>query len=233
MACIPPLPEATPGWHACAIAPARWYVRPALEARRKLSASALVAVATVAGCGGGERQDAHEPKGSFAVDVVRASFPAKQRLAQKSQLEIVVRNAGDKTIPNMGVTVNGFNYRSTQPDVADPERPQFAVNGVPRKIGGFPEAKTTTPEGCDTAYVNTWACGPLRPGREKSFLWQVTAVRAGPYKISWRVSAGLNGKATAVSSGAPIHGLFAGSVSNSVPKARVADDGKTVIIGTR
>jgi hypothetical protein len=214
------------------ISPARWYVRRALEARRLLGAFAVAGLIPMAGCGGGERQDAHEPSGNFPVEVVHASFPKKQALALESSLVISLRNAGSDTIPNIAVTVNGFDYRSSQPDLADSERPQFAVNGVPREIGGFPEAKDSTPPGCETAYVNTWACGPLKAGKERTFRWSVTPVKAGPYEVKWVVAAGLNGKAKAVSSGgggAPT-GSFSGTVSAAIPKARVADDGKTVVI---
>ena len=195
----------------------------------------LLCLVPLAGCGGGERQDEDEPEGDFAVDVTRASFPEKQKLAQSSALVITVRNAGDETVPNLAVTVNGFTYRKQDPDLADPERPQFVFNGVEREIGGFPEAKDAAPLGCDTAYVNTWACGPLRAGREKTFRWSVTAVKAGDFDIRWRVAAGLDGKARAVSAGggeAP-RGSFSGTVSDEAPEVRVADDGKTVIEGTR
>jgi hypothetical protein len=63
----------------------------------------------------------------------------------------------------------------------------------------------------------------------------VTAVRAGPYEVTWRVAAGLDGKAKAVGVGggeAP-SGSFSGSVSDRAPDVRVADDGKTVVRGTR
>jgi hypothetical protein len=189
----------------------------------------------VVGCGGGERQDEDEPEGNFAVEVVRSTFPQKQKLAQTSNLTITVRNAGDETVPNVAVTLDGLSYRTTQPDVANADRPQFAVNGVPREIGGFPEAKDATPLGCDSAYVNTWACGPLKPGAERTFVWKVTAVKAGPYKLSWRVAAGLNGKAKAVTAGggAAPSGTFSGTVSNEAPDVRIADDGKTVVNETR
>ncbi len=91
---------------------------------------------------------------------------------------------------------------------------RFAVNGVNVDIGGFPEVKDATPKGCDTAYVDTWACGPLKPGREKTFRWSVTAVKAGPFKLDWRVAAGLNGKARAVSvsGGEAVGGTVTGNV---------------------
>ena len=71
----------------------------------------LLGVAACAGCGG-ERQDENEPEGDFAVEVVDAMFPEKQKLAKTSELVITVRNAGDETVPNVAVTVNGLNYRS-------------------------------------------------------------------------------------------------------------------------
>jgi hypothetical protein len=209
---------------------------PDLEARRKPFAIAVAAacLTAVGACGGGERQDANEPEGDFAVEVVKASFPEKQRLAQSSKLVITVRNSGKKDVPNLAVTVNGLSYRATEPGLSDPERPRFALNGIPRQIGGFPEAKDASPEGCDTAYVNTWACGALKPGAEATFVWSVTAVKSGPYEVSWRVAGGLNGKAKAVVSGggAPA-GSFSGTVSNAAPKVRIAADGKTVVSGTR
>jgi hypothetical protein len=195
----------------------------------------LVCLLALAGCGGGERQDENEPEGNFAVEVVRASFPDHQKLAKSSDMIVTVRNAGDKTIPDIAVTVNGFDERKKDPDLADPTRPVFAVNGVQVEIAGFPEAKDATPRGCDTAYVNTWACGPLKKGEEKTFRWTVTAVRAGDYRIDWRVAAGLDGKAKAVAAGggpAP-RGQFAGTISNAAPDVRVADDGHTIVNGTR
>ena len=53
--------------------------------------------------------------------------------------------------------------------------------------------------------------------------------------MRWRVAAGLDGKAKAVAAGggpAP-RGSFSGTVSNEAPDVRVADDGKTIVNGTR
>ena len=235
MACNLAPPEATAGAaNPRAGEPARWYVRPALERHR---ASLLIAgLVALSGCGGGERQDENEPDGDFPVEVVRASFPDAQKLAKSSKLRITVRNAGKRTIPNVALTIDGFDYQKKgDGELADTSRPVFAVDGVPIQIGGLPEAKEATPVGCDTAYVSTWACGPLRPGRERSFEWSVTAVRAGPYRIRWSVAAGLDGNARAVTPGGDRvpRGSFTGTISDEAPEVRVADDGKTVVTGTR
>ena len=194
-------------------------------------ALAGAAIVTLPGCGGGTRQDAHEPSGTFNVDVARASFPAKQKLAKKSDLVIKVRNTGSTTAPDVGVTIDGLSERRANPDLADPNRPTFVINGRAVKIGGVPETKEDVPRGCDTAYVNTWACGPLRGSASRTFKFSVTAVRAGAYKITYRVSAGLNGKAKTV--GNDLRATFTGKVSDAAPATRVADDGHTIVNGSR
>ncbi len=189
----------------------------------------------LASCGGDPRQDEDEPEGKFAVSA-DATFPSKQKLAKRSTLTITVRNDENrKAIPNVAVTVNGFDTRIKQQGVADPTRPVFVINGRPKSIGTFPETKEDGPEGGETAYVNTWALGRLGPGKTKTFKWNVTAVRPGPYLITYRVAAGLTGKAQAVSvvGDNPVTGRFAGTISDAAPKTRIADDGKTVVEGTR
>ncbi len=192
------------------------------------------ALAVVAGCVGQEQQDEDEPSGRYQVEVVEATFPQQQKLAKRSDLVIRVRNGGSKVIPNVAVTVDGFSRRVDDPDLADPNRPVFVINGRQKRIGDYPEAKEQAPVGCETSYVGTWACGKLKPGEEKTFRWGVTAVKAGPFKIKWAVAAGLDGKAKAVDAegNRPV-GLFAGTISDKAPDSRVADDGETVVSGTR
>jgi hypothetical protein len=189
-----------------------------------------MAAVAVAGCGGGARQDENEPSGNFELEVAKATFPEKQKLGQSSDLAITVRNTGSETVPNLAVTVTGLSLRSDQQGLGDPTRPRFAVNGVPVKVAGLPEARDSTPVGCGTVYVNTWACGPLKAGAERTLRWTVTAVVAGPYVIKYRVAAGLNGKAKAVvaGGGAPVGG-FTGEVSNKAAHSEVAADGHTVV----
>ena len=216
-------------------APDPWYVPLALGRRTLHLALAGACALTLAACGGGERQDENEPEGDFRVEVVDAKFPSKQKLAKSSDLVIKVRNAEtDKAIPNIAVTVKGFDVKLDNDALADPKRPVFVINGVPKDIGTFPESKEASPEGGETAYVDTWALGPLKAGEEKTFKWSVTAVRPGKYEIKYRVSAGLDGKAKAVgANGSPTSGLFIGTVDDEAPDTRIADDGVTVIEGPK
>jgi hypothetical protein len=199
----------------------------------------VVAAVAVSGCGGGEQQDAKEPNGNFPVKVVNASFPIKQSLAKDSTMEIVVQNAGQKTIPTISVTVKcgaalggSFNTTTGDPNAADPQRPQFVVNKIPTATERVNPPLDPAPLERSSAFVDTYPLGPLGPGRTATFKWDVSAVKAGPYKLCWRVNAGLYGKAKAVASGGgPISGVFQGTISNKAPKASVGPDGQTVIQG--
>ena len=217
-----------------------------------MTALGCAAALVGAGCGGGgERQDKNEPSGRFEVKVVRAEFPEKQKLAKRSEMRIEVRNAGDRAIPNIAVTVNSFDLKrrdpsdpsKIDPSVADPRRPVFVVNKAPIEFredeGQTPDKERSLvdrevdpPAGADasTAYVNTFALGRLRAGESKTFRWSVTAVKAGPYRLSYRVAAGLDGKAKAVlASGGPVTGVFRGFISDDPQDARVGEDGRTII----
>ena len=202
--------------------------------RRGSLCLALVATLALGACGSKPRQDENEPEGTFPVSV-EASFPGKQKLAKRSKLIVNVRNTGSKKIPNVAVTVNGFGVKEKQEGLADNRRPVFAINGVPKELAGFPESKDAAPQGGETNYVDTWALGPLKPGRTRSFRWSVTAVKAGPYRVRYIVSAGLDGMAMAENDdgGGTPTGVFRGTISDAVPQTSVSDDGETVVEGTR
>jgi hypothetical protein len=192
----------------------------------------LVACAiALSACGGGERQDENEPKGEFKVQVVRASFPEKQKLAKRSILRIAVKNVDTREIPDIAVTLHGLDRRKPDPDLADPARPVFVINGRTKSFGNIPDAQSAAPAGQERpAYVDTWTLGKMKAGETKLFEWDVTAVEAGPYRLTYVVSAGLDGKAVAVlPSGQRPDGLFAGTVNGKAPKTKVAEDGKTVV----
>jgi hypothetical protein len=210
-----------------------------------------VAALAIGGCGSGTRQDADEPSGNFPVEIVSASFPTAQRLATTSNMVIVVRNPGEKKIPVISVTVKcrsakggsggsasggssgGFAYRTTQPRVADPARPRFIVNRIPTRTPRVYDQGRLDPLERSSSYVDTYPLGSLRPGRSVTFRWNVTAVKSGPFKICYRVNAGLDGKAKAVppSSGERVTGQFVGEVAAKAPSSHIAEDGKTVVEG--
>ena len=98
-------------------APSRWYVFALL--RRRVTLRAGVLAGTLAAlpwrCGacGQDAQDENEPEGTYKVDVVSASFPGRQRLADESTLKITVQNKDSREIPNLAVTVDGFSSGAT------------------------------------------------------------------------------------------------------------------------
>jgi hypothetical protein len=183
-----------------------------------------VGALALAGCGGGERQDADEPEGSYRLEVVDASFPQEQAIAERTTLSIAVRNADSKAAPNVAVTIatapkqpggapGAFAQNRDDSTLADPSRPVWILD--------------RGPEGGETAYTNTWALGRMEPGQTKTFEWRVTAVQAGDYTVDYKISPGLDGKAKLTGGGGA--GSFRVSIEDDPPQSRVAADGKTVV----
>lgn len=166
------------------------------NALRALVPVACTGALLLAGCGE-DRQDKDEPSGTFPLEVSSVDFPTSQHLAQRSTLEITVRNTGQQAIPVLAVTVRGFSKRRAEPTGAtdavepqsDPARPVWIVD--------------TEPEGGQTAYTATWTTDKrkLLPGRSATLRWQVTPVVPGTHTLRYEVAAGLDGKAKAVASG--------------------------------
>jgi hypothetical protein len=215
-----------------------------MAAHRRTAALAISLVSVpalaVTGCGGGSQQDAKEPSRDFPVKVVSASFPADQSLAKDSTMQIIVQNAGQQTVPNISVTVKcgkglgqSFSTSIANTDnnnAADPVRPQFVVDKIPTPTQRQNPPLDPAPLERSSAFVDTYPLGPLAAGRTATFRWDVSAVKAGPFRLCWRVNAGLYGKARAVASGGtPIAGVFSGTVSNAAPKATIGPDGQTVV----
>jgi len=166
----------------------------------------------VAGCGSGAHQDAGEPAGTFAMKVVRASFPTAQSIARQTKFELQVSNTGTRTVPDVAVTIDSFDYASNYPELAANKRPVWAIERGPGAIADPPveSQEVSLPGGGQTAYVNTWALGALAPSKTRTFIWRVVPVKAGSYTVHYTVAAGLAGKAKArLSSGAPVQGQFA------------------------
>ena len=207
-------------------------------------AAAVGAMLALSACGGGQRQDANEPKGTFHVDVSAASFPASQTLSQHSQLVITVRNTGHRTIPDVAVTVcnatcaypapkgegtssAAFGAALSQSGLANPSRAVWIIDQSPGGCGY--SCANGGAGGGATAYANTWALGRLRPGKSVSFDWKVTAVQPGHHVLAWEVAAGLNGRAHAeLGNGSLPHGRFAVDISATPAQSYVDNNGNIV-----
>jgi hypothetical protein len=184
----------------------------ALPPRTALAgAAAVVLLAGAVGCGGGSRQDSAEASGTFQMEIVRASFPAKQSVARPTQLEVRVRNSGSHTVPNVAVSLDSLNFISTAPEVAANKRPVWAIERGPGAIAAAPveTQEVSQPGGAQTAYVNTWALGPLAAGATQTFVWKVVPLKPGRHTVHVAVAAGLAGKAKAAlaSGGAVVRSL--------------------------
>ena len=177
----------------------------------------------LAGCGS-ERQDEDEPEGEFTLEVVEASFPARQTTAQRAVMRLSVRNTDDRNLPNLAVTIDteapgggeaasAFGQTSTDTRLADPDQPVWIVD--------------RGPEGGDTAATNTWAVGPVFPGQTREIEWRLTAVRPGNYTVNYRVSPGLDGRAVPAN-GQNTTGSFRVRISDEPVPARVNADGEVV-----
>jgi hypothetical protein len=200
-------------------------------------------------CGSGQRQDVTEPSGDFPVAVTTSKFPASQSLAQTADLELGVRNAGKKTIPNLAITIwtgpikagvtstgsgqGSFNIRENNPNLADPNRPVWILEqDYPKLLGPGVTTKNLDrqpPAGAQAAQTDTFQFGAISPGDTKAAVWRVTPIRAGTYTVHYQVSAGLEGNAKAVStSGGPVKGDFGVHISSKPPQTCVNSAGKVL-----
>jgi hypothetical protein len=191
--------------------------------RLAVLAVAALALAPVGAACGEDRQDAGAPSGEFSLDVVDASFPAKQRIAESAKLELEVENTGSRSVPQLAVILEtepaqdgqapvAFGQSVADPTLAATARPVWIVD--------------EGPAGGDSAYTNTWAVGPLAAGASRTVEWNVTAARAGRYRVSWRLAPALEGDVTLADG--ETEGEFAVTISDEPVPARVGDDGEVV-----
>jgi hypothetical protein len=185
------------------------------------------------GCGAGLR-NAKETKGTYAVEVLHARFPAKQAIARDTRLALIVRNAGSQTIPNVAVTLDSFNYASAYPHLSSNKRPVWIVNTGPGVVARRPvqSEEVNAPGGGETAFVNTWALGALAPHASRLFVWRVTPVKAGVHVVHYAVAAGLDGRSLArLPGGGSAAGSFVASIAPAPPATHVNPETGRIVPG--
>jgi hypothetical protein len=238
-----------------------WTARPQrVRVRLGIGVLVALSAVAISACGGGSRQDVNEPSGNFPVQIVSADFPSRQDLAQNTNLTLSVANTGDKAIPDLAITIfttsnastgqsgttttgttstatgtstqelptaqGSFSVRSEQQGLAIPFRPVWILEqGYPKLAG------QTQSAGAEAAQTDTYSFGELAPNETRQMVWNVTPVQAGTYTVHYRVAAGLQGKAKAVTGdGSVPEGEFVVRISSAAPQTRVNDAGKVVPI---
>lgn len=212
----------------------RWRSR-AGGAAAGLAAAALTL--SVAACGGESSADSNEPGGTYPVKVVRAEFPAKQRLGETSLMKIGIRNTGRRALPALAITVSiagregqasslPFGYRDPSPGLAQPDRPVWVLaSGYPRVAGSGARGAI------EPALKKTFSFGPLKPGDTTEAIWKLSAVRAGDYAVLYAVDAGFNSEAKAkTAGGTEPGGSFKARIVTPPPNVEVQDNGEVVEI---
>jgi hypothetical protein len=193
--------------------------------------AALVA----SGCGGGTEQSHGEVKRSYEMRIAAAAFPAKQSIARPTQLRVRVSNESQHVVPNVAISVDSFSYVEKYPELAANKRPVWVVEegpGTPAKLPVQSQA-VSPPGGGQTAYVNTWALGPLKAGASRTFTWKVVPVKAGSYTVHLAVAAGLAGNARAtLRSGGPVTRSFTAQIAPAPPVSHVDPRTGKVVSGT-
>lgn len=184
------------------------------------------------GCGG-TRQDAREPDKTFDMRVLSATFPAKQALAKPATMRIVVSNTGEHAVPNVAVTVDAFNYASQVKELAANKRPVWAIEQGPGSNARPPveSQEVSQPGSGVTAYVNTWALGPLAAKQTRTFRWVVMPVKAGTHVVHYSVAAGLAGRSRAQASKGSLSGQFEVKIAAKPPSRHVNPNTGKVVPG--
>ena len=199
--------------------------------------SAVVALAVLVAACGGSSSDSNEPSGKFPVAVTEASFPSHQFIGQTSLMKIDVKNTGEKTVPNLGITVNvegkagedariPFAVSDPAPGLAGRDRPVWVLAATYPRLEG-----ASTPGGAETTTSKTYSFGPVKPGKSVEAVWKLSAVRPGKFTVGYEIGAGLGAETKAeTSSGVAPGGSFVADITTELPETEVNGAGEIVEI---
>ena len=236
----------------------RWYVARALGERgtdprrtRVRRSRRLIAAAACAARNSGnrglrgdeERQDENEPAGEFPVEVNSAKFPARQRLAETSDLVLEWRTPATRRSPTSRSRSTQATRRPTARSTSAPTSRTWPTRTAPSGSSktDYPkllaegvdvaELDAEPTAGAETAATDTYAFGPLPPGESLTAVWRVTPVVGGTFTVHYEVAGGLDGQAKAVTAdGSPVEGEFVATISTKPPKTRVTDSGEVEVV---
>jgi hypothetical protein len=142
----------------------------------------------------------------------------------------------DEDEQERSVAEGPFSVLSDQPGLAIPSRPVWILEqGFPRlagtEPGPGPPGEIAQASGAIAVQTNTFAFGPIEPDESIDMVWRVTPVQSGTYTVHYRVAAGLQGNAVAVTDdGSEVEGEFIVQISDAPPQTRVNDAGEVVPI---
>jgi hypothetical protein len=181
-------------------------------------------VLLVSGCGGGSAQTSGEAKRTYKMRIAAASFPSVQATAKPTELSVRVLNEDSRTVPNLAISVDSFEYVEKYPELAANKRPVWVVEEGPGTPAEQPvqSQAVSPPGGGQTAYVNTWSLGTLKAGAARTFTWKVVPVKSGMHTVHLTVAAGLAGNARAtLASGGAVARSFTADIAPAPPKTHV------------
>lgn len=187
-----------------------------------------------AGCGSSQNtnQFANEAPGEYPMEVIDARFEERQFVARTYDLVIRARNTGEETIPAMVATIDlpgeistlAFAIRDPQPELAQPQRPVWVMEGGYPKLAG-----TVGRGGAATSNRRTFNFGELPPGETATMIWKVTAVEPGNYRLAFQLTAGLGLDTSAVdASGGIPGGVLPVRITDRAVLTKVDEEGNVV-----
>jgi hypothetical protein len=133
---------------------------------------------------------------------------------------------GENNAPDAGSANGSFNTRLDDTSLSNPNRPVWILeNKYPREVD------TPPPPGLGPGFVaqtNSWGFDTLEPGETQDIVWRLTPVNPGTYTLHYRVEAGLDGNAKAVTAdGGEVTGEFVVTITDKPPKATVDNAGNS------
>ena len=156
------------------------FARAVSAPRRSRCCRALVALSAAAAA---SRQDANEPQGGYRLEVVDASFPAKQSIAEPPRCASACATRRQARVPERR---RDGRDRATRPARVYGLRPEArTTRGWPTPTGRS-DPRRGARRGRPPRTRTPGSSGRCNRGKSKTFEWKVTAVKPGDYSLAYR-----------------------------------------------